>query len=366
MRPGSICRGLGAALRLAVVLAVAVAAPRSARAEAVECPTCWRLIDDGPCRCPHDNTPLPGRTCPPEGDAQAPAAPPGSEPPRSPPSATPDARDGQDSPRRAKRRPVEGGGTKARRRVKRRPGPDVARTAPAGEQTERDATPVARREATVEAGFGEAPPPPDDVGPDDDDVVDDAVVDDDEETNEDEDEDEDGDEERDARRGRRDEPVVDEQRPPQDPYRRGPAFLVGYRYFGVYDWVGEGHSHAFTVEGYPFGQYVSWLRIGLGLDVGFRTAEQHTDWIMNGFVSLGAQYPRRVAPYGNVQIGGGTMYRRRFGQGLTDGLLTVGVNAGATFRLSRTFVADLSIGYLYLFFADLGFHSPNIRVGLGW
>ena len=67
-----------------------------------------------------------------------------------------------------------------------------------------------------------------------------------------------------------------------------------------------------------------------------------------------------------VQIGGGTVYRRRFGQGLTDGLLTVGVNAGATFRLSRTFVVDVSVGYLYLFFDDLGFHSPNIRLGLGW
>lgn len=296
---------LAAAARLAVALAALVAAPRPASAEAVECPTCWRVIEDGPCRCPHDDTPLPGRVCPPE--PQAPA---------------PEARGGHREGGERRVRPAEAGGTqrararqptKAKRVVVRRPAP-----AP---QASHDREREREREESVARD----------------------------------------------RSDRSDESVPAERAGRQrDPYRRGPAFIAGYRYFGVYDWVGEGNSHAFTIEGYPFGQFVEWLRIGLGLDVGFRTAEAHTDWIMNGFVSLGAQYPWRVSPYGNVQIGGGTVYRRRFGQGLTDGLLTVGVNAGATFRLSRTFVADLSVGYLFLLFDELSFHSPNIRIGLGW
>jgi hypothetical protein len=346
-----VTRGrLATAARLAVAIAALVAVPRLALAEAVECPTCWRLIEDGPCRCPFDNTPLPGRVCPPEPQTPAPA---------------PEARERERQGGERHLRPPEGGTKRAH----------VNQPAPAKRRVVRHVRPAPQpeptREPERETRVVRRAPPPERQAPADEDVTE-SEPDESDESDEADVPDEpvvrrhvNRQPERTASDDQSDEPAAS-NRPQRDPYRRGPAFLAGYRYFGVYDWVGEGNSHAFTVEGYPFGQYVEWLRIGLGLDVGFRRAESHTDWIMNGFVSLGAQYPRRIAPYGNVQIGGGTMYRRRFGQGLTDGLLTVGVNAGATFRLSRTFVADVSVGYLFLYFDKLSFHSPNIRIGIGW
>jgi hypothetical protein len=147
---------------------------------------------------------------------------------------------------------------------------------------------------------------------------------------------------------------------------RGPAFLVGYRYYGLYDWSGGGHAHAVAAEGYPLVNILPWLRIGLGAELAFRPVPEHTDWTFRGFASLGAQYPWRVTPYGSVNIGGGTVYRQRFGQGLIDGLFAVGLDAGATFRVSSTFVTDLGLGYLYVTFAGLDFHSFTIRAALGW
>jgi hypothetical protein len=134
----------------------------------------------------------------------------------------------------------------------------------------------------------------------------------------------------------------------------------------VQDWAGEGHAHALSIEGFPLSSYVPWLRVGIGLDIGFRVTDPHTDWEMRGFVTLGLQYPRRITPYASVSIGGGTMYQKRFGQGQTHGLLGINADAGTTFKISRTFVADLSVGYMFTMFNDLGFHSFTLRVAFGW
>jgi len=147
---------------------------------------------------------------------------------------------------------------------------------------------------------------------------------------------------------------------------RGPAFLAGYRYYGLYDWAGGGHTHALSIEGFPLATIVPWLRIGLGVDVGFRLLEAHTDWTFKGFASVGVQYPWRVTPYGSVNIGGGVAYRRRFGQSLVDGLFAVGADVGITWPATRTFAMDLGLGYLYSSFSDLSYHSFTIRVALGW
>lgn len=147
---------------------------------------------------------------------------------------------------------------------------------------------------------------------------------------------------------------------------RGPSFLVGYRYFALKDWTGEGHTHAISVEGYPMGTRYPWLRFGLGFDTGFRLLEDHTDWATRFFASIGAQYPWRVTPYLSANIGGGVMYRKRFAQNITAGMWAWGIDAGATVRFTRTFVGDLGLGYLYMAFDDLGFHSFTLRVSLGW
>lgn len=141
---------------------------------------------------------------------------------------------------------------------------------------------------------------------------------------------------------------------------------MGYRYYGLLDWTGEGHTHALSVEGFPLTGRFPWLRIGLGFDLGFRTLESHTDWATRFFASLGAQYPWRVSPYGSFNVGGGIMYRKRFGQNITDGMWALGFDAGATFRITRTFVGDLCLGYLYMSFNDLGYHSFTLRVSIGW
>jgi hypothetical protein len=160
-------------------------------------------------------------------------------------------------------------------------------------------------------------------------------------------------------------PPAEREASPSD-YRHGPYFLLGYRYFGIYDWAGEGHTSALSIEGFPLARRISWLRVGLGLDVGFRRVDPHMDWTMRGFLTLGVQYPRRITPYVATSIGGGTIYRKRFGQGMTDGLFSFNVDAGATFKISRTFAADLSLGYMYSLFNDLQFNSVTVRVAIGW
>lgn len=119
------------------------------------------------------------------------------------------------------------------------------------------------------------------------------------------------------------------------------------------------------MEGFPLSS-PRWLRIGLGFDTGFRVLEHATDWATRFFASLGIQYPWRVTPYGSVNVGGGVVYRKRFAQNITDGMWAFGADVGATFRISTTFVADLCLGYLYMSFDDLGFHSFTLRVSIGW
>lgn len=87
---------------------------------------------------------------------------------------------------------------------------------------------------------------------------------------------------------------------------------------------------------------------------------------MRGFLSLGVQYPWRVTPYGSLSVGGGMAYRKRFGQGMTDGLFGLGLDVGATFNITRTFVADIGLGYMYTSFDDLDYHGFTVRVALGW
>lgn len=330
---------------LAVGAIVLVVFPDFAIAEQVECPSCWRMIDEGPCRCPHCNTDLPDRVCSAEERRASPGRGTGESSKARQPSTERRRSPTKSEPRRQ---------TQERRNETRRKQPP--RPTAEAESDEPNARSVAASQ-----GFDTptGPSTPDRVDEPDDEVEDefgDEIIDDlDDELDDELDDDEYEEEEEE-----------DEGSTPLVPYRNGPAFLVGYRYFGLYDWIGEGHSHAFTIEGYPIRRYVPWLRVGLGLDVGFRQLEQHTDWIMRGFLSLGVQYPRRVTPYGSFNVGGGTAYRKRFGQGLTDGMFAVGFDVGATFGLSRTFSADLSIGYLYMSFADLGYHSPNVRVSIGW
>ncbi len=142
--------------------------------------------------------------------------------------------------------------------------------------------------------------------------------------------------------------------------------LVGYRYYGLYHWRNGGHTNGVFLEGFPAAARVPWLRLGLGLELAFRGVGDHTDWNTRGFASIGLQYPRRITPYGSVNIGGGMMYRKRFAKGIVDGLLTVGFDAGATFRLTQTFVTDLCLGYLYSRFDEVSYHSFTVRVSLGW
>lgn len=144
------------------------------------------------------------------------------------------------------------------------------------------------------------------------------------------------------------------------------SFVVGYRYLTLLDWDGDGHTHALSIEGFPMSSRYRWLRFGMGLDMGFRVYEGHTDWATWAYASIGAQYPRRISPYLTFNAGGGVMYRKRFAQNITDGMWVLGFDGGATFRISRTFVADLSIGYRHLSHADLGYNAFTLRVALGW
>lgn len=342
-------RAVGFALGLLAIMAL----PTLALAEQVECPSCWQMIDEGPCRCPHCESELPDRTCPPETRSST-------------------QRSGSQGPSKAGRSTTERR-TPPSKGPPRRPPPErreeaARQQAPRSTEDSRPGEPSGRTVAASQ-GFGTSTPGSptqerdDDRDEELDDELGDEVADDlddefDDELDYEYDDDEIDEEE--------DESDDDEAATPVEPYSAGPAFLVGYRYFGLYDWTGEGHSHAFTIEGYPIRRFVPLLRVGLGLDVGFRELDRNTDWVMRGFVSIGIQYPRRVTPYASLNLGGGTVYRKRFGQGLTDGMFAVGFDIGATFGISRTFSADLSVGYLYMSFNDLGYHSPNVRVSLGW
>jgi hypothetical protein len=149
-------------------------------------------------------------------------------------------------------------------------------------------------------------------------------------------------------------------------WRRGPSFVLGYRYLGLYDWLVTSHGHALSSEIYPLARRVSWLRLGLGMDIILRSWPGHDDLLLRAYGTLGVQLPRRISPFVAFNAGGGVFGGRTFGQPKWHGLYSLGVDGGSSFRITRTFTSELLVGYYYWVFGGMGYHSFTFRVALGW
>lgn len=157
------------------------------------------------------------------------------------------------------------------------------------------------------------------------------------------------------------------------PLDRGPRLKFGYRTFSVADMGDvEARYHCFAIDAYIYSGIV---RAGLGVEGGADSTPR-SNFILDGTVNLGVQYPMRITPFLEATVGFGFLRRDVLHEDLFGFIYHVGLEAGAEVFISSRFLVSAALGWRRQVFkfgenpdveaAYVYFDSLTVKVGLGF
>jgi hypothetical protein len=157
------------------------------------------------------------------------------------------------------------------------------------------------------------------------------------------------------------------------PRDRGPRLKFGYRTFSVADMGDvEARYHCFAIDAYVYSGIV---RAGLGVEGGADSTPR-SNFILDGTVNLGVQYPMRITPFLEATVGFGFLRRDVLHEDLFGFIYHVGLEAGAEVFISSRFLISTAVGWRRQVFkfsenpdveaAYVYFDSFTVKVGLGF
>jgi hypothetical protein len=157
------------------------------------------------------------------------------------------------------------------------------------------------------------------------------------------------------------------------PLDRGPRLKFGYRTFSVTD-MGEVEAryHCFAIDAYVYSGIV---RAGLGVEGGADSTPR-SNFILDGTVNVGVQYPMRITPFFETTVGFGFLRRDVLHEDLFGFIYHVGLEAGAEVFISTRFLLSTAVGWRRQVFrygenpdveaTYVYFDSFTVKVGLGF
>ncbi|MCB9555693.1 MAG: hypothetical protein H6707_06280 [Deltaproteobacteria bacterium] len=122
----------------------------------------------------------------------------------------------------------------------------------------------------------------------------------------------------------------------------GPRFKFAYRVFSMGRPTGRnGNFHGLAADYFFARRY---LRVAGGAEAS-SPLDGSTDLFVLGMLSVGAQYPWRVTPFVDANVGFGVRHWRMHNQGLTGFAYTIGVDVGGEYAISEGFWVSLAVGW---------------------
>lgn len=158
-----------------------------------------------------------------------------------------------------------------------------------------------------------------------------------------------------------DEPAKTRKRPSPPvsffaPKGRGPVLKLGYRTFSVSE-MGERDSryHLATLHVYLLSSH---LRAGAGLEGGPESSHRK-NFIIDGMLSLGVQYPAGVTPFLDAEMGIGFLRRDVLERDLMEFIYHGGIEGGIEIYAHESILVSASVGWRRQVFRHSG--SPDVE-----
>lgn len=154
---------------------------------------------------------------------------------------------------------------------------------------------------------------------------------------------------------------------------RGPRLKLGYRTFSVAEMSDrDARYHCFDLDVYIYSGY---LRGGLGVEAGAEDSERD-NFVINGVINLGAQYPARITPFADLTTTIGVLRRDVLDQDLVNLAYSFGIEGGAEVFVAGGVLVSVALGWRRQVFrhggddqvetVDVYFDSFTAKVGLGF